>query len=206
MSEEPQELELSEAKQRVLDTAESLFIEHGYAAITLRDIAEALGIKQASLYYHYPDGKEQMYVEMIERVFHRHRFGMEEAVATAAPEIEAQLSAVTQWLASQPTMNFLGMMYADLPALSTANARRLAQAAYRDMFFVLREVFAAAGQSGEVRTINPDLYAGFFLALMDGITFSLTQSQTLPRQAMDEEVIRMMLDGIRPRKRDGAGE
>ncbi|MDI9546051.1 MAG: helix-turn-helix domain-containing protein, partial [Chloroflexota bacterium] len=35
----------------MLDAAEEMFMEHGYAAITLRDLAERLDIRQASLYY-----------------------------------------------------------------------------------------------------------------------------------------------------------
>jgi AcrR family transcriptional regulator len=37
---------------RLLDTAAGLFWEKGYAATTTREIAAALNIQQASLYYH----------------------------------------------------------------------------------------------------------------------------------------------------------
>ena len=42
------EIEISDAKQRVMETAETLFMKRGYNAVTLRDIADALGIRQAS--------------------------------------------------------------------------------------------------------------------------------------------------------------
>jgi AcrR family transcriptional regulator len=38
----------SEARERVLAAAERLFAERGYAAVTLRDIAAAVGIRHAS--------------------------------------------------------------------------------------------------------------------------------------------------------------
>jgi len=57
----------SDASARVLDAAEQLFIQHGYAAVTLRTIADALGMRQASLYYHFPEGKEQLFVAMATR-------------------------------------------------------------------------------------------------------------------------------------------
>lgn len=44
---------------RLLDTAAGLFWEKGYAATTTREIAAALGIQQASLYYHMAS-KEQL--------------------------------------------------------------------------------------------------------------------------------------------------
>jgi AcrR family transcriptional regulator len=55
------ETEVRDSTQRVLDVAEGLFIDRGYHAITLRDIADELGIKQASLYYHFPGGKEELF-------------------------------------------------------------------------------------------------------------------------------------------------
>lgn len=52
-------------RENLLDTAEQLFTSRGYTAVTLKDIAKALGIKQASLYYHFPLGKEDLYVEVM---------------------------------------------------------------------------------------------------------------------------------------------
>ena len=43
---------LRSTPERVLDTAAALFWEKGYAATTTREIAAAVGIQQASLYYH----------------------------------------------------------------------------------------------------------------------------------------------------------
>ena len=61
------ELEVKDSAQRVLDVAEALFMDRGYNAITLRDIADELGIKQASLYSHFPGGTEQLFMSMSER-------------------------------------------------------------------------------------------------------------------------------------------
>jgi AcrR family transcriptional regulator len=69
------ERESSESRERVLQQAEHLFSERGYAAVTLRDIAAGLGIRQASLYHHVPGGKEQLYVEVTERNLRRIRMG-----------------------------------------------------------------------------------------------------------------------------------
>ena len=47
--------------ERVLDTAAALFWEKGYAATTTREIAAAVGIQQASLYYHVPSKEGLLY-------------------------------------------------------------------------------------------------------------------------------------------------
>src|SRR6266498_2998339 len=40
--------------REVLNTAASVFAEKGYAGASTRDIAERLGVRQASLYYYFP--------------------------------------------------------------------------------------------------------------------------------------------------------
>ncbi|NDJ52513.1 MAG: helix-turn-helix transcriptional regulator, partial [Chloroflexi bacterium] len=69
--------EISEARQRVLEVAERLFSTRGYKDVRLQDIAKELGIKTASLYYHAPGGKEELFVEVIERGLARHHQGLQ---------------------------------------------------------------------------------------------------------------------------------
>jgi AcrR family transcriptional regulator len=50
-------------KQLILDTALRLFDEQGYDATSLRQIAEAVGMTKAAVYYHYP-AKEHLLLEL----------------------------------------------------------------------------------------------------------------------------------------------
>ncbi len=113
----------SEAKRRVLDAAEKLFMERGYTAVTLRDIAQALNIKQASLYYHVAGGKEALFVEVVERNLARHRAGLCTALAQADMLLRAKLLVVVEWLFSQPPLDLGRMIHSDLPALSPSRRR-----------------------------------------------------------------------------------
>ncbi|MFD0591881.1 TetR/AcrR family transcriptional regulator [Catellatospora coxensis] len=53
------------AREEILDAAAELFAQRGYAATSTRLIAEAVGIRQASLYYHFGN-KEQILAELLE--------------------------------------------------------------------------------------------------------------------------------------------
>ena len=57
---------LSATPTRILDTAEALFAEQGFAATSVRDIAAAVGLTAASLYNHFP-GKEALYQAVLAR-------------------------------------------------------------------------------------------------------------------------------------------
>ena len=53
-------------RDRILDTAEALFAERGFAGTAVRDIAAAVGLTAASLYNHF-SGKEALYAAVLER-------------------------------------------------------------------------------------------------------------------------------------------
>jgi AcrR family transcriptional regulator len=48
-------------RARILDTARELFVEHGYAGTSVRDIAERLGLTKGSLYYHFTAKDEVLF-------------------------------------------------------------------------------------------------------------------------------------------------
>lgn len=52
------------AREEILDAAASLFVRHGVAATTTRQIAQQVGIAQASLYYYFR-GKDEMLQELL---------------------------------------------------------------------------------------------------------------------------------------------
>jgi len=53
----------SPARRAVLDAAATLLVEQGYAATTLRQIAQDVGIKAGSIYHHFAS-KEDLFVEV----------------------------------------------------------------------------------------------------------------------------------------------
>ena len=52
---------------RILDAAEDLFAEKGYAATSLGDVADAVGIRSPSLYNHFRN-KEALYGAVVDRL------------------------------------------------------------------------------------------------------------------------------------------
>jgi TetR/AcrR family transcriptional regulator len=52
--------------EQILDAAEALFAERGYAATTVRDVAEQVGLRTPSLYNHFPS-KDALYAAVLER-------------------------------------------------------------------------------------------------------------------------------------------
>lgn len=53
-------------REQVLNAAAELFVTRGFAATSTREIAERVGIRQASLYYHFA-GKDEILAELLQR-------------------------------------------------------------------------------------------------------------------------------------------
>jgi AcrR family transcriptional regulator len=183
---------ISESKERVLQIAEQLFSERGYAAVTLRDIADELGMKQASLYYHVPGGKESLFIEVTERMLRRHRNGLEDAIVHAGNGIEDQLMAAAEWLLSQPRMS-----QSDMPAISEHEAIRLSTIAYESLLVPVGSIFRRAYEQGQIRINNFNLLSGSLIAIVQGIHNLESRNVRQPKTELVHIMLDALLNGIR---------
>lgn len=188
----------SAARERVLDAAERLFREQGYSAVSMRDIARALGIRQASLYYHVPDGKEQLFIEVTERSLRRHQLGFIKMMAEAEPDLQSQLEKVAEWFMVSAPLKLISLFETDINLLSTSSARNLTNAAYRAVFEPIEEIFRDAQRRGDVKQIDTGLLSGVFVSIMEGIAL-LISSGHLAKSKNDAtiEMIEVLLEGLR---------
>jgi AcrR family transcriptional regulator len=157
----------SSARKTVLDAAEQLFAARGYAAVTLKDIAKQLDIKQASLYYHVPGGKEDLFVEVMLRHLERRRRAFEEIITTGSPALEDCLMRVGMWLICQPPLNASRMIQTDLPDLAPEKAQQLEEAMRRCSFAPMEAVFASHQDRLHG---DPGFIAGTFLATIEALS------------------------------------
>lgn len=185
-----------DARERVLEAAGRLFAERGFASVTLRDVAAAVGIRHASLYHHVPGGKEELFVEVTVRGFRRHRDGLSAAIGGAERGVRTRLHAAADWFLSQPPMDLLRMVHADLPAIDPGAARRLADQAYDSTLRLLHDVLVEAAARGEVRDADLELMAGAVFGMVQSLHAVPEFALQLPREEMAHRVIDVVLRGM----------
>jgi AcrR family transcriptional regulator len=56
-----------DTKERILLVAVQLFAKRGYVAVSVRDIAQLVGIKASSLYYHY-ESKDEIFTDILNKI------------------------------------------------------------------------------------------------------------------------------------------
>ena len=61
-----------DTRERILDSALTLFSEKGYGSVSVREIAEAVGIKAPSLYKHF-SSKKDIFDALLEKMSSRYR-------------------------------------------------------------------------------------------------------------------------------------
>ncbi len=74
--------------EEIVDAAEALLDEEGPEALTMRRLADRLGIKAASLYKHLA-GKDAIEAELISRGFEAQAEAFEQAVDGGASPVES---------------------------------------------------------------------------------------------------------------------
>jgi AcrR family transcriptional regulator len=163
------DIPLNPARERVLNAAETLFQERGYDAVSLNDLAQALGLRKASLYHYAPGGKEMLYVEVMERSLGRYRAGLEAAVRHENLSFVERLRGAARWLLTQPSLHYGRMMQSDMAAVSRENALRLTRATYQALLAPLETLFAPEMERRLGSSNRVQYLAGAFLAVIESI-------------------------------------
>jgi len=92
----------SETAEQILDLAETLIQTRGYSAFSYQDIADALGIRKASIHYHFPS-KTDLGVAVIDRYIARFDAALNQIAADQAQTSMAMLDFYVQ-----PYLQFAG--------------------------------------------------------------------------------------------------
>src|SRR5689334_368038 len=182
----------SAARERVLNMAEAMFRERGYAAVSLNDLAVALGIRKASLYHHAPGGKETLYVEVMERTLQRLRSGLEQTIQRSAPGFMQSLHAAAHWLIEQPSLHYGRMMQSDMAAISSENAHRLRIATQTALLMPLQAVFLPEMARRGLDVSRVQYLTGAYLAIVESIQNLPEHFGTTPKTEMANFVIDML--------------
>lgn len=184
------------AKDRVLDVAEGLFSRRGYRAVSVHDIAHALGIKAASLYYHAPGGKEGLYLEVVERRLSAlHRSAVE--ALSKGGGFRLRLLELSLRMMERGPIGLHRMLLSDVPALSAKHGRRVRRQIYGSLIAPIKEAALKAIETGELRPLEPELLAGSLLSTLDGIWYAAEVEETpVPRDALAEQWIDLLWSGI----------
>ena len=185
-------------RERVLLEAARLFRHHGYAATTLREVADAAGVKAGSIYYHF-ESKEQILGEVLDK-----------GITIVADAVRTRVAALPEsapWrdrIAAGIEGHLWGMLhygdftsaniriYGQIPN-SAKNRHRIVRRAYADYWDCL---FESALASGELRHDTSTAMIRLFVIGALNWTVEWYNPQRGSFQDFSRQITAIVFDGI----------
>ena len=181
---------------RLLDTAAELFWREGYAATTTREIAAALNIQQASLYYHIASKEDllhQLCVSSIQAFLDRIPAALD-GVTPPLERIRILTHAHVSTLLSRQERN--ATMLTELRSLSPRH--RVEVVELRDRYMnIVRNALQDGREAGVIRGDIPSMYQT--LALLNLLNWSclwFRKGQALSAEPLGELFVDIFLNGV----------
>ncbi|MFW6067450.1 MAG: TetR/AcrR family transcriptional regulator [Myxococcota bacterium] len=157
-------------RERILEAAETLFARHGLERTTLADIARRAHLSKATLYHHFPEGKESIFQEAVGAIIENRwerllayahagatpreqlRRYLSEGIATFDREIMVRSIDPEVWDDLKPWVEHALEIHVE-----------------RERGY-LREILVQAQADGTMPDIDPDFGARLVQAVLHGVT------------------------------------
>lgn len=161
----------------------------------MKDLANALQVTSAALYYHFPKGKEDLFTSMIQSAFvDAGVAGIDQALATTQ-NIRERLTLFTSALLMLPLDERLSMLLRDAREhLKDPDHQQVILSLLNRIRQRVTDLFQAAHDAGEIRS---DLPVNVLVGLYMGM---LRETKSLPGADPAVSLVSVLFDGIAKRE------
>ena len=185
------EQQKEDLRRTILDAAAGLFLEHGYEALSMRQIAERIGYSATTIYRYYED-KDDLLFAIVQEGFQRFGGG-----AAPLARLQALGHAYVEFGLRNPVYyQLMFMQRSDFLFESRAE-----EAPMIDSFGVLQQAVEQAMGAGILRQGDPVTTSTVIWAVMHGITsLAIADAKRFTRrqvQRSTELAMQMIRDGLR---------
>ena len=190
-----------ETRQQILKAAEELFLDKGYSGVSMKDVAEAVQVTSAALYYHFPAGKQDLFMSMIHSLFEGWNRGALLAVAPVQG-VRERLLALTQYMFTLP-FDRLALLARDVhEQIADKGKRRMVMLQTRDALLQhVSTIFQEAIDTGEIKATIP---ANVLATMFEGMSASVLRGKHLAVGGIEQFdtsqlatlIVSALLDGI----------
>ncbi|HKT37258.1 MAG TPA: TetR/AcrR family transcriptional regulator [Ktedonobacterales bacterium] len=188
-----------ETRTLILAAARRLFMQRGFAAVAVGEVASAAGVTKPTLYYHFGD-KEGLYADVLcdlMRVVGGYIRSVTESDASARTRLDDLAAGYFQY--ADATME--PMMRDATELLGESHAQRVHETYAREMLAPIAHLMEDGMRHGELAEGNADFLVRAWFGLLDAFTAQGGHSARTPdeHRQMAIQVVRFFLDGAAPR-------
>jgi AcrR family transcriptional regulator len=139
--------------ESILDASRELFLERGYAATSMREIAERCGIAKATIYHHFPD-KERILLALLESTKEGQKAMLAAVRAQGDPRSRIETAVVENLRLLADITGIIQLVRRELP-----QGRELTKRSYGPMMKEFRSLLVEAMDKGKEEGIFRDIEA-----------------------------------------------
>ncbi len=177
-------------RDRIIHAAMGLFVAHGIDAVSMRDIADAVGLKAPSLYAHFKS-REALVGEMFLTGYAAYGRRLADTGATPGP-FRDRLTAMVRLICRLHAEDEL--LFNFLLLTQHGNLRDVPVAPTENPVEILCQAVAAAMQAGDIPVRNPELIAAALMGvIIQPATFRMYGRLTANLAAMQDDIVALAL-------------
>jgi AcrR family transcriptional regulator len=181
-------------KEEIISTAAKLFKEKGYSAVTMRDLATAMGIKAASLYNHI-NSKQEILKAIIISIAEEFTRGMQAIIHSDVTNIE-KLKKIVALHVSITSYNTNGM--------ASLNNDWMHLEDQLDYYLQLRNEYEAnflniineGISSSEIKNSNPEIIMFSMLTTLRSLYLWIPKKEDLSANDLANGLSEVLIEGI----------
>lgn len=182
-------------KDEIINTAAKLFKEKGYSAVTMRDLATAMGIKAASLYNHI-NSKQEILKAIIISIAEEFTSGMTTIITSEVSNID-KLKEIVALHVNITSRNTNGM--------ASLNNDWMHLEDQLDYYLQLRDeyetnflnVIKKGVSSSEIRQSNPEIIMFSMLTTLRSLYLWIPKKEDLNANDLAVHLSEIMIEGIK---------
>src|SRR5438105_5998068 len=177
--------------QQILTGAKDHFCAKGYKGVSMKEIADAVQVMPSALYYHYPEGKEDLFTKMIQTLFVDEGVaGIDQAIGTTQG-LRERLTLLTTSLLTLPIDEHFMMLLRDAREhIKDPENQRIILSLRDRIKLQAMGLFQAARDAGEIRT---DIPVTVLVSIYMGM---LRESKSIQGSHQASQLVTVLLDGI----------
>ena len=185
------------SRQRIVETARALFVERDYASVSMQQIADATGLRKASLYHHFKS-KEALFAEVMAAEMDRLLvdFAIVREFEGPIGELLERVALINYAQFAQPELYQLASdFFKHVPELEHEEVHKR----LHEMEAFFAEIFAQAVERGEIAPIHPHHAATMFFHMMMALANDPNDLRSIPPPPPEEAarlVSHVMLHGL----------
>ena len=180
-----------ETWRQILTAAKDLFFAKGYRGVSMKEIADAVQVTPAALYYHFPKGKEDLFTKMIQTLFVEEGMaGIDQALGSAQ-NLRERLTLFTISLLALPIDEQFTMLLRDAREhIKDPENQRIILSLRDRLKQQIMGLFQVAQDAGEIRT---DIPVTLLVSLYMGM---LREPKNIQGSHQVSQLVSVLLDGI----------